>query len=98
MALALALLVCDVNLTALRLLQAKPAEPAPPPHRPVKGKGRATAAHGQNKGKHAESKGDLKGKVVQAKAKPKAVEGQIRHLAGPSFVKNSMQEPAAKSK
>lgn len=80
-------------------MQAKPAEPAPAPPRPLKGKGKAAATtaepQARKKSKSAEPTFDqhLKDKSAQANPKPKAAEGQVRHLAGPSDVK---QEPATK--
>ena len=81
----------------MQLFQAKPAEPAPPQQRPFKGKGKAAAE--TYKGRAADAKVPVspRGKPVQAKAKPKAAEGQIKHLAGPTLRVN-LQEPATKAK
>lgn len=87
-------MVCR-NTTKVWPVQAKPAEPAPAPQRPLKGKGRAAAAEVQAHHKSADAAVDqnLKDKSAQVKAKSKAAEVQVRHLTGPHIVK---QEPAAK--
>ena len=59
------------------------------------GKAAAAEAQAHNRGKPADATIDqnLKDKSAQVKAKPKAAEGQVRHLAGPSVVR---QEPDTK--